>query len=491
MAIDFPDSPSVNDTHTVLGRTWKWNGESWKVVGSAVRGISLRVSDTAPSDPAPVSGDMWYESDTGRTFTYYDSTWVELGNTASVTSFLADADADTRIHVEESADEDTIRFDTAGTERMTISSTGAVAMAGDLTVDIDTLAVDSTNNRVGIGTSSPNAPLEINGSINTELLRLSAPLTTSNQTNFITMVDSQDGDIVAAIGVGSDIGGANDNDGGILFATTTAATGSIPSTRMYINYAGNVGIGTTSPNRTLHVDSGDVGIAATFQSSLATGGISLMGSGTTDDTRVRIGAEGDDLKLFSNNIERMRIDSSGNVGINDSAPSYKLDVNGDARFTGSFYLTGFASVPVAEWQSYTPGLSTATLGNGSTTGYYMRVGNIIHAYARFDLGSTSGWDNRFSRISTPVTAKNSGSTSTQDNANIIQVEVNDSSAALNYIMGGYIYDSGANFRISGWRAIDATANSGIRSGYFLDLSNDVTLGDGDSVTIKAIYMADD
>jgi len=39
-----------------------------------------------------------------------------------------------------------------------------LAMTGELTVDTDTLYVDSTNNNVGIGTSSPSAPLEISTS---------------------------------------------------------------------------------------------------------------------------------------------------------------------------------------------------------------------------------------------------------------------------------------------------------------------------------------
>ena len=38
---------------------------------------SLVVSDTLPS--SPVSGMFWYESDTGKTFVYYDSFWVEIG----------------------------------------------------------------------------------------------------------------------------------------------------------------------------------------------------------------------------------------------------------------------------------------------------------------------------------------------------------------------------------------------------------------------------
>ena len=56
---------------------------------------------------------------------------------------IADADGDTKIQVEESADEDKIRFDTGGTERAIIDSTG-----------------------LGIGTSAPDAALHVRGSSN-------------------------------------------------------------------------------------------------------------------------------------------------------------------------------------------------------------------------------------------------------------------------------------------------------------------------------------
>lgn len=51
-----------------------------------------------------------------------------------------------------------------------------------------------------------------------------------------------------------------------------------------------------------------------------TGGITLGKSDTTTFT------------------EHMRITNDGNVGINDSTPSYKLDVNGTGRFTGTLYF---------------------------------------------------------------------------------------------------------------------------------------------------------
>jgi len=37
----------------------------------------VTVSDTAPS--SPTQGQIWFESDTGKTFVYYDSFWIEIG----------------------------------------------------------------------------------------------------------------------------------------------------------------------------------------------------------------------------------------------------------------------------------------------------------------------------------------------------------------------------------------------------------------------------
>ena len=34
-AVNFPNSPSVNDTHTSSGSTWKWDGTVWQRLGVA------------------------------------------------------------------------------------------------------------------------------------------------------------------------------------------------------------------------------------------------------------------------------------------------------------------------------------------------------------------------------------------------------------------------------------------------------------------------
>ena len=43
--------------------------------------------------------------------------------------------------------------------------------SGDLTVDTNTLKVDSSNNRVGIGEASPSAPLHMETSTTTDIMR--------------------------------------------------------------------------------------------------------------------------------------------------------------------------------------------------------------------------------------------------------------------------------------------------------------------------------
>jgi hypothetical protein len=70
--------------------------------------------------------------------------YVDVGLGALSSDSITDADGDTKIQVEEGSDEDIIRFDTAGTERMSIGATGTVTIVGDLTVNGTTTTVNST-----------------------------------------------------------------------------------------------------------------------------------------------------------------------------------------------------------------------------------------------------------------------------------------------------------------------------------------------------------
>jgi hypothetical protein len=55
-AIDFPDSPSVNDTHTVGNRIWKWNGTVWEVVRSTVPYATGATGPTGPTGSTGLTG---------------------------------------------------------------------------------------------------------------------------------------------------------------------------------------------------------------------------------------------------------------------------------------------------------------------------------------------------------------------------------------------------------------------------------------------------
>jgi hypothetical protein len=151
MAIDFPNSPTVDEIYSVGDKSWLWNGTYWEVQGSPTSTFSA--SDTAPASPN--AGDIWYRSDTSQTLIYYDSTWVEIGHSANIANFLADADADTKIQLEESSDEDTIRFDIAGSEKMALN-------ASSLTV-YDSLSVGSGASASSFDASGSGANLMPSG----------------------------------------------------------------------------------------------------------------------------------------------------------------------------------------------------------------------------------------------------------------------------------------------------------------------------------------
>lgn len=74
-------------------------------------------------------------------------TFVDQSGGGGSGDSIADADGDTKIQVEESTDDDTIRFDTAGTERAIIASGGGVGIAttdlGDETLTINKVGSSS------------------------------------------------------------------------------------------------------------------------------------------------------------------------------------------------------------------------------------------------------------------------------------------------------------------------------------------------------------
>ena len=126
---------------------------------------------------------------------------------------------------------DQVIIKTANTTAVTVDSSQGVACSADLTVDTSTLKVDSSNNRVGIGTASPSHVLHTSGTGQTAKFE-------SSNNQYQVELNYSNSTSKAFIGSFSN---------GIVFAPSSA------SQAMQINSNGNVGIGQASTNSKLSV----------------------------------------------------------------------------------------------------------------------------------------------------------------------------------------------------------------------------------------------
>lgn len=188
--------------------------------------------------------------------------------------------------------------------------TGTATISGDLTVDTSTLKVDAANNRVGVGTASPSAPLDVVGNA-----KISGDLVVDTNT---LVVDSTNN---------------------------------------------RLGIGTASPAFSLDV-SGDIRSTAVVRVGTTSGDtidiFQVAGGGYVSQPGNRF------LAFGTNNVERLRIDSSGNLGLGVTPKAWSgswrvaqigsrmsLAVTGSDNFIGSnWYNDGSYKFIAADYATY-------------------------------------------------------------------------------------------------------------------------------------------
>ena len=261
---------------------------------------------TTAQRPSGVNGLLRYNTDENKFEGYANGQWGSIGGGGGA----IDTDEDTFIRAEnpEGADNDELEFYTGGVERMNIGVSGNVIIGGG---------------DVGIGIT----PIQ-----NLHIHESSSGLNYLHFSNTDTGTTSNDG-----FDIGIDASEVpivwNRENTDMKFGTNNAE-------RMRILASGNIGIGTSNPaaNGTinLHIHSSDSSGAWTTYTNSTTGTTTsdgfIIGINSSEEAKI-INLENTDMSFSTNNTERMRILSTGEVGIGTNNPTSLLEVRQDQNAT--------------------------------------------------------------------------------------------------------------------------------------------------------------
>ena len=191
-----------------------------------------------------------------------------------------------------------------------MSDTNVHRVVGNLLVGTSHFFVDTVNNQVGINTSSPSASLDIA----TGDLKVGSDITIGNSGTITAANFSGNGSGLS--GINSDSGSwVKDDANGLVYVA---------------NSAHKVGVGTSSPGRLLEVYTGNGTVpglrlrrgAGAAYTDLHHAAVNVPNTGDSEGLAI-ITSDGNQTTQ-----EVMRICGNGNVGINQTSPYAKLDVNG-------------------------------------------------------------------------------------------------------------------------------------------------------------------
>ena len=304
-AFNFPNSPSTNDTHTENGVTYKWNGTVWKRQNTSYTdATNLNVTGIGTfAGAVHIGGVLTYED-----VKNVDSVGVitargvidAQGYINLAQKIIHTGDADTSI---EFPSNDTIKFETAGTERIRITSAGRVGV-GNRTSNPDEL--------LHVHTGSGQANIHVEGATDGQII-----LRAHSGNSVIHFGDA------SSTSVGKILYEHNNDE--FVFNTSATERVRITASGIITKYdTRNVSIRNAAGTTRGHLQANGSGID--LQSHVNSSGFitfSTNGGGTP--------------------AERLRITSAGVVSINDSTPETwaALQVkNGSGSNAAQFLLHG-------------------------------------------------------------------------------------------------------------------------------------------------------